>query len=179
MLDILIRDASDNERSLDDVMRRMYEDAYEQGAGFTEEMWWEAVRSAANGRSFDQFHDAFIDGRAPFPWAEILPLAGLEWFEETVSVARIGISTITDTDGIHITDVVPGGSGALAGVQAGDDLLEIGGIAAEDADFGAIFRARFGNQPVGTPYDMVVTREGERLTLSTKLQFADVSNSGI
>ena len=179
MLDILIRDASENERSLDDVMKRMYEDAYEQGAGFTEDMWWEAVRSAANGRSFEQFHDAFIDGRDPFPWTEILPLAGLEWFEETESVARIGISTITDADGIHITQVVPGGSGAEAGVQPGDDLLEIGGIAAEDASFGALFRARFGNEPVGTPYEVVVMRDGVRQTLSTTLQFAEVSNSRI
>ena len=179
MLDILIRDASENERSLDDVMKRMYEDVYEQGAGFTEDMWWEAVRSAANGRSFEQFHDAFIDGRDPFPWTEILPLAGLEWFEETESVARIGISTITDADGIHITQVVPGGSGAEAGVQPGDDLLEIGGIAAEDASFGALFRARFGNEPVGTPYEVVVMRDGVRQTLSTTLQFAEVSNSRI
>ncbi len=177
MLDILIRDASDNEHSLDDVMKAMYEDAYEQGLGFTEEMWWEAVRSAANGRSFEQFHDAFIDGREPFPWPEILPLAGLEWFDETVSVARIGISTVTDTSGVRITQIVPGGSGALAGIHVGDVLTEIGGIAAGDASFGARFRARFGNEPAGTPYEMVVMRDGERLSLSTTLQFAEVSNA--
>jgi len=179
MLDILIRDASDNEHSLDDVMKAMYEDAYEQGQGFTEQMWWDAVRSAANGRSFEQFHDAFIDGRDPFPWAEVLPLAGLEWIDETVDVARIGISTITDTSGIRVTQVVPGGSGAQAGVLPGDVLVEIGGIAAEDASFGARFRARFGNEPAGTAYEIVVMRAGERVSLMTTLQFAEVSNSRI
>ena len=179
MLDILIRDSSDNERSLDDVMKAMYEGAYEQGRGFSEEMWWEAVRAAANGRSFEQLHHAYIDGRDAFPWAELLPLAGLEWFEETTSVARIGISSSTDETGVHIVSVVPGGSGALAGVQPGDDLIELGGIVIEDASFGARFRARYGNQPAGTPYDVVVDRAGERLTLSTTLQFADVVNARI
>ena len=102
-------------------MKAMYEGAYEQGRGFSEEMWWEAVRAAANGRSFEQFHDAYIDGRDAFPWAELLPL---EWFEATTSVARIGISSSTDETGVHIVSVVPGGSGALAGVKPGDDLIE-------------------------------------------------------
>jgi predicted metalloprotease with PDZ domain len=160
-------------------MKAMYEGAYEQGRGFSEEMWWEAVRAAANGRSFERFHDAYIDGRDAFPWAELLPLAGLEWFEATTSVARIGISSSTDETGVHIVSVVPGGSGALAGVQPGDDLIELGGIVIEDASFGARFRARYGNQPAGTPYDVVVDRAGERLTLSTTLQFADVVNARI
>jgi predicted metalloprotease with PDZ domain len=157
-------------------MKAMYEGAYEQGRGFSEEMWWEAVRAAANGRSFEQFHDAYIDGRDAFPWAELLPL---EWFEATTSVARIGISSSTDETGVHIVSVVPGGSGALAGVKPGDDLIELGGIVIEDASFGARFRARYGNQPAGTPYDVVVDRAGERLTLSTTLQFADVVNARI
>ena len=54
-----------------------------------------------------------------------------------------------------------------------------GGIVIEDASFGARFRARYGNQPAGTPYDVVVDRAGERLTLSTTLQFADVVNARI
>ena len=35
MLDVLIRDASDNRRSLDDVMRELYRSAYKKGRGFT------------------------------------------------------------------------------------------------------------------------------------------------
>jgi S1-C subfamily serine protease len=74
---------------------------------------------------------------------------------------------------------VPGGSGAQAGVLPGDVLVEIGGIAAEDASFGARFRARFGNEPAGTAYEIVVMRAGERVSLTTTLQFAEVSNSRI
>ena len=40
MLDIAIRDASDNKHSLDDVMRSLYQSAYKQGRGFTPAEWW-------------------------------------------------------------------------------------------------------------------------------------------
>src|SRR5207247_457111 len=49
MLDIMIRDASDNRQSLDNVMRELYTTAYKQGRGFTREAWWSAVSRAARG----------------------------------------------------------------------------------------------------------------------------------
>lgn len=177
MLDVLIRDATDNQQSLDDVMKSVYGEAYLHGRGFTEEQWWNAVTSASGGRDFAAFHDDYVDGREPYPWEEILPLAGLELVSETSSVARIGISTSTDDEGVHIVSVVSGGSGALAGAQAGDDLVSLGGIEAVDASFGAHFRARFGDQAPGTPYEMVVRRDGVEITLQTELQFSDVTTT--
>ncbi|HJR16537.1 MAG TPA: hypothetical protein VJ808_06765, partial [Gemmatimonadales bacterium] len=55
LLDILIRDGSDNARSLDDVMRQLYETTYKRGRGFTGADWWTAVTKAAGGRSFAGF----------------------------------------------------------------------------------------------------------------------------
>jgi len=177
MLDILIRDASDNERSLDDVMKTLYDDAYRQDRGFTEEEFWVAVGEAAGGRGFEDFHDAYVDGRTPYPWGDVLPLAGMELYEQSDRVARIGISTNTDDDGTHVASVVPGGSGATAGVQEGDDLIQIGGIAVEDASFGALFRARFADESEGVTYEIVVERGGQSVTLQAELQFADVSTT--
>ena len=56
MLDILIRDASNNRRSLDAVMRDVYTAAYKHGRGFTSEDWWGAVSRAAGGKSFADFN---------------------------------------------------------------------------------------------------------------------------
>ena len=67
MLDVMIRDASDNKRSLDDVMRGLYESTYKHGRGFTPAEWWSAVTSAAGGKSFASFNARYIDGREPFP----------------------------------------------------------------------------------------------------------------
>ena len=77
MLDVLIRDASDNRRSLDDVMRTLYRSDYTQGKGFTSDEWWKAVSAAAGGKSFADFNAKYVDGREPYPWEQILPLAGL------------------------------------------------------------------------------------------------------
>ncbi len=79
LLDIMIRDASDNRHSLDDVMRELYETTWKRGTGFTPAQWWGAVERNA-GTSDDRFRkfaERYVDGREPFPFDSILPLAGL------------------------------------------------------------------------------------------------------
>jgi len=176
MLDILIRDASDNRRSLDDVMKAMYEDAYLAGRGFTEDEWWAAVREASGGRSFEDFHDAYVDGREPYPWTEILPLAGLMLQQDTERVPRMGVTTNAGAEGVMVADVVAGGSAGLAGVQPGDRLVSVGQVEVEDNGFGGLFRGLYGGSSAGTSYDIVVERNGRRLTLPAQLQFQDVPN---
>ncbi|MFN2603466.1 MAG: hypothetical protein ABR582_11995, partial [Gemmatimonadaceae bacterium] len=68
LLDIMIRDASDNQHSLDTVMRDLYQSDYKRGRGFTNEEWWAAVSRAANGRSFATFASRYVDGRDPLPY---------------------------------------------------------------------------------------------------------------
>jgi predicted metalloprotease with PDZ domain len=177
MLDIMVRDATDNARSLDDVMKRMYDESYRQGKGFTESEWWSALRSISGLDSFRDFHDAFIDGREDFPWDELLPLAGLELARETNKVARVGISTQSNETGVHITSVVPGSSAAGAGVMVGDNLIGLGGRPVESASFGAQFRSRFAGEPAGTPVEYEVLRDGAELTLQGELKFADVTTA--
>lgn len=144
MLDVMIRDASDNRKSLDDVMRAVYQSTYKNGRGFTAQDWWGAVSAAAGGKSFADVNTKYIDGREPFPWATVLPLAGLKLKSDSVREPRVGIFTAADSTGnIVITQLEPGGSAAKAGVQPGDLLLEIGDMPVTDATFGQRFRARF------------------------------------
>jgi predicted metalloprotease with PDZ domain len=90
MLDVMIRDASDNRRSLDDVMRELYATTYQRGRGFTATDWWGAVSRAAGGRSFADFDRRFVEGREPFPWDSILPLAGLRLVVDSSPAAPAG-----------------------------------------------------------------------------------------
>ena len=76
LLDIMIRDASDNHHSLDQVMGQLYRTTYQKGRGFTAADWWPAVSRAAGGHSFTRFNARYIDGREPFPYDSVLPLAG-------------------------------------------------------------------------------------------------------
>ena len=89
LLDIMIRDASDNRSSLDVVMRDLYRSTYKQGRGFTADEWWGAVTRASNGRSYDEFRRRYIDGRDPYPWDEALKVIGLRL--QADSVPRMGI----------------------------------------------------------------------------------------
>jgi predicted metalloprotease with PDZ domain len=179
MLDILIRDASDNRRSLDDVIKAVYQGAYLEGRGFTEDDWWAAAREAAGGRSFQDFHDAFVDGREPYPWDEILPLAGLRLETDVQRVPRMGVTTTQDSIGVIVVDVVPDGAAGTAGMQSGDHLISVGDIPVQDGSFGAVFRAVYADRPSGSRYDIVVDRGGLRLTLAATLQFAETSSSRI
>jgi len=179
MLDILIRDASDNRHSLDDVFRQLYHEDYLRGRGFTEEEWWAAVREASGGRRFDDFEEAYVDGREPYPWNDVLPLAGLRLEQDVQRVPRMGVTTTADEQGIVVMDVVPDGAAGRAGVRSGDHLVSVGGAAVEDQGFGARFRATYEDQEAGTPYEITVLRGGERLTLSAELAFTETTSSRI
>jgi len=170
LLDIMIRDASDNKHSLDDVMRGLYQSAYKHGKGFTSNDWWSAVSAAANGKSFDAFNAAYVDGREPFPWEAVLPLAGLRIHQERVP--RLGVVTQQDAGGILVRDVSPGSAAAKAGVRAGDYLISIGDIAVDDQQFGARLRAKYGASVEGAPLAIKIRRAGEPLMLQGELQFA-------
>lgn len=170
LLDILVRDATDNRRSLDDVLRRLYESTHKAGKGFTVDDWWTAVSETAGGKAFDDFARSYIDGREPFPYGEVLPLAGWRMAVDTVHVPFIGISTDTDGDGIRITDVVPNSSAEAAGVEVGDYLVSVGDIEVTDNSFGARFRRRFGSAAAGTPLPIVVRRDGETRRLDGQLR---------
>ena len=170
MLDILIRDGSDNKQSLDDVMRTLYQHTFKQGRGFTSSDWWNAVTQAAGGKSFAAFNARYIDGREPFPWDSILPMAGMRARRERVP--RLGVLTTQDANGILVTGVNEGSAAAAAGVKVGDYLVSVGDINVDDQQFGARLRARYGASVEGSPLPVKVRRGMDTLTLPGKLQFA-------
>ena len=165
ILDVLIRDGSDNRRSLDDVLRELYRATYRKGRGFTAADWWPAVSRAAGGRSFAEFHARHIDGREPFPWDDILPRAGLRMASDTLREPQVGLATTQDTAGaIVVEGVLPGGVAEAAGVKSGDQLIALGDVEILDPNFGAAFRTRFGKNE-GDSLPIRVRRGADTLTL--------------
>jgi predicted metalloprotease with PDZ domain len=171
LLDIIIRDASDNRSSLDDVLRELYNADYKNDRGFTSEEWWAAVSRAANGKSFTDFYARYIDGREPYPWDAVLPLAGMRLARDTVNEPRVGIGTVQDSTGVHVTEVVPGSAAEAAGVQVGDLLLSVGGLSATDPAWSPTFRLKYARSPEGTSLPIVVRRNGREQTLQARLRF--------
>jgi predicted metalloprotease with PDZ domain len=170
ILDIMIRDASDNRRSLDQVMRELYRTTYKQGRGFTAADWWGAVSRAAGGRSFTEFNAKYVDGRDPYPWQQVLGLAGIRMATDTIREPRLGLATAQDSTGaIVVEQLAPGGVAQEAGVKAGDRLLALGDIAIDNPDFGKAYRERFGKKE-GDSLAIRVRRGTDTLTLHGKVR---------
>ncbi|MCC6781417.1 MAG: M61 family metallopeptidase [Planctomycetes bacterium] len=76
LLDVEIRDASDGKRSLDDVMRAVYELCMQEGRGFEDGEFLAACTKAA-GKPMDEFFARYVDGTDELPYAETLAKIGL------------------------------------------------------------------------------------------------------
>jgi len=173
LLDISIRDATDNKKSLDDVFRDLYQSAYKQKfTGFTAEQWWGAVSRAAGGKSFDDFNAKYIDGREPFPYETVLPLAGFRIKVDTIREPRLGVSSAPDSSGVRVAEVQAGSPADAAGIRVGDYLLQVGEIPVRDPSFGEQFRTRYARAS-GTNLPVKVRRGEQTVDLQIAIRLAE------
>ncbi len=171
LLDILIRDASDNEGSLDTVLRDLYTRNYKAGRGFTTADFWAAVTRAAKGKSFADFSERYIDGREPFPYLETLSLAGIRLRADSTREPRIGVFTLADSAGVLVSAVEPDSPAEKAGLEPGDYLLSIGGVSVTQG-FSDRFRARYARATEGDSLPVVIRRGAETLTRNMVLEMS-------
>jgi predicted metalloprotease with PDZ domain len=172
MLDVLIRDASDNRASLDDVMRRLYQESYKKGRGFTGEQWWGAVSAAAGGKSFSDFYARYVDGRDSYPWKTILPLAGLKLTADTIRIPVLGVTTVADSGGLLVRAVAPGSTAGDAGMKPGDYLLSVNGMLVTERRFVSRLREMLGTR-AGARITFDVQRGDQIMELSGPLQVTE------
>jgi len=78
MLDLAIRDATDNHKSLDDVFRLMNEQFAKQGKFYDENTDIRAAVEQVAGKSFEDFFRRYVSGVHEIPYDEFLGVAGLE-----------------------------------------------------------------------------------------------------
>lgn len=78
LLDILIRDATDNRKSLDDVLRLLNEEA-RQGHFYDDSVGIRAAAEKVSGASFADFFARYVAGADPLPYEDILRRAGLHF----------------------------------------------------------------------------------------------------
>jgi len=78
LLDLAIRDATDNHKSLDDVMRRMNAEYAQQGKFYDDSSAIRAVVEEVAGTSFSDFFKRYVSGTEEIPYSSFLSIAGLE-----------------------------------------------------------------------------------------------------
>jgi len=170
LLDISIRDATDNAHNLDQVMRALYTRYYRQNKGFLTADLLTELRTAGMP-DVDAFYRRYIDGRDSLPYETVFAKAGLVFHREVVTNPFVGVTANpAPSGGMIVQAVTPGSSAEVAGVQPGDVLTNIGGIpVTADQDWGGPFRARFRGK-AGQPLAITVQRAGRTLTLTGTVQ---------
>ena len=173
LLDVMIRDASNDAHSLDDVMRTLYENTYKRGRGFTDEDWWGTVASKSGAPKADAYYSEFarryVVGREPLPVDSILPLAGLRVERVTVHEPIFGITMQADSTGIWLGSVSPGGAADVGGLRAGDRLVSVGDVRiVNDGSFTEV-RSRYAETTAST-LPVMIRRGADTLTLQVPVQ---------
>jgi len=170
LLDVSLRDASDNRHGLDDVMRALYTRFYQKQKGFTTQDLLGLLREYGLP-DVDAFYQRYINGREPLPYESVLAKAGIAVARRTTSNPFLGVNAQPDETGkLVVQSVVPGSAADAAGLQPGDVLLKVGEIEAHsDGDWGARYRERYRGQN-GQPLTISITRGGRPVTLDTQVR---------
>lgn len=129
LLDLLIRVQHQNQRSLDDVMRQMWQQFGQPEIGFTEEELQGIIESVAD-RDLSDFFARYVDGTEELPFDEYLEPFGLRLKSDADEELPpyIGLTVKAQHGKEVITFVESGSPASLAGVDAGDELLAIDGV---------------------------------------------------
>lgn len=124
LLDILIRDRTDNSKSLDDVLRAMNAGFAKQGKTYRDSLDVRLAAEKVAGGSFEDFFQKYVAGTEPFPYQQMLPLAGLEMRKSEQRRATLGFTTNRDSNGLLVVGEVDSESNAAhAGLLAGDAII--------------------------------------------------------
>jgi predicted metalloprotease with PDZ domain len=124
LLDILIRDRTENEKSLDDVLRAMNSEFGKPEKTYRDSLDVRLTAEKVAGGSFGEFFGKYVAGIEPFPYQHVLALAGLElrimehqWPTLGFTAARSAAGTLV------VQTIVADGPAELADLRVGDSIL--------------------------------------------------------
>lgn len=183
LLDLKIREATGNARSLDDVMRALWNEYGRPDAGFPQGRV-EALASAAAGEELRPFFDRWLRGTEELDFAPAFAAVGLslspahearpgaaagaqapppvgEPGGERMREVRIGFQFKFDGGKTVVGNVLAGTPAWRAGVSSGDELVALDGLRIDAMSMGA----RLQEKAPGSTAALTVFRRDELLTL--------------
>ena len=166
LLDLLIRARHKNKRSLDDVMRLMWQQFGTEEIGFTPEQLQEVITSVADTDLSDFFH-RYLDSTDELPFNEYLEPFGLKLIgvEEEERLPYLGMTVKTENGQEFIKFVEANSPAGMAGVDAGDQLLAMDGWRVS----GEQLSDRLKEYDPGDTIQLTIFHHDELLTLSVTL----------
>jgi predicted metalloprotease with PDZ domain len=174
VLDLLIRGKTGGRASLDDVMRRMYEEFYLKspnasyylrGRGYRPEDF-ERIVSEVSGADMSDFFKRYVRGVESPPYEEAFAQVGLRLVREPREPVAVGFSADeNDTASFKIGRVRPDSPAADAGLEVGDKILFLGGLKITPTNFLKLL----GRYKPGDRVALIVQRGSRNLQTSITL----------
>lgn len=182
LLDLIIRNSTQNKKSLDDWMRLMYSRYALPKPGFTPE---DAVRAATEvaGTDMSDFFRRYISGKEIPPYEKILGYGGIEiqnGASANLAFFGLGVGRARNPQGgLTVNNVVAGAPAQAAGLDRGDVITAINGHIVDSASYAqAIAEAKPGDSVVFTVMHLgaqrdVTVRPGIDPRFTYSLKFTD------
>lgn len=124
LLDLLIRSTHNNQRSLDDVMLKMWQQFGKDEIGYSPVQLQEVIESVA-GIDLTDFFKRYIDSTDDLPFNQYLEPFGLQLVAEQQEEPYLGVRINTENGREMVKFVEIGSPAQVGGIDAGDELLAI------------------------------------------------------
>lgn len=134
MLDISIRTSSAGAKSLDDVMRHLYNEFYKKGKNFTPEDFQKAAELAA-GKSMEDFFSKYVRGDEEIDFNGIVQGIGLQLsaVEANTGKAYIGADLVEESGRLSVRFIPAGTPAYEQGLNTGDQIIAVDGYRASQS----------------------------------------------
>ncbi len=172
LIDLEIIAATQGQKSLDDVMRAMYEEFYlKKDIGYTQADWLRVIKEVS-GKDMSDFFARYIDGTEVFDYERILSQVGLQFIRDPHKNPHWGMKTKTENGKLLITETWRGGSAYEGGLSVNDEVLAIEGQRASEGLLNFFIQ----NNPIGKTLKVLIARDGLVFELPITLKQSLYSN---
>ena len=175
MLDLAIRDATDNHESLDDVMRLMNDEYAKQHKFYNDSEGIRAAAEKVSGSNLGDFFARYVAGAEEIPYQKFLATAGLELKADSSNGPDLGFAPGRSAGGgVPVIYIEEGGAAEAAGLQAGDVILLVNG---QEPPRGR--RGFLRDLHAGDTVKLHVNRDGQEMDISYVLGVREVTRYSI
>ncbi len=173
-LDLTIRQKTQNAKSLDDVMRALWEEFGKTGRGVPEGDL-EKIAARVSGIDLGDFFEEAVYGTADIDLVALFDSVAidLQWRvpgqtrPDDAAPATLGAKVTADANGdARLAQVFDSGAAQTAGLSAGDVVIAVDGLRVT----GATLERRVRTYPVGSKIAFTVFRRDELMTFDVTLQ---------
>ncbi len=171
-LDILIRDRTDNQKSLDDVFRSMNEEFAKPNKGYRDTLDIQRTAEKIAGGSLEEFFSRYVAHAEPLPYQKWLALAGLELKAVERKRPTLGFSAGRDEAGLLVVQTIePESPAARSGLRR-DDVI----VAWNSGEPPRNPERWADRQPAGAVLRIAVRRDAQKTNLEFRL--SEITESG-